>query len=186
MITLNPPHVALNDSRSNMTLNMTHNIPVSPNDSAGYIINRVRDINASSQLENVVFNCHGSPGGLQMGTGFSINQALLFRRWRGKVKKVWFYACSVARDSSCSCAPGAGTSGSAFCAAVARNARCYVLAPTELQVESAQEMRGLPPGSLDTFEGMLLSFDPDGNINWYKRYSSTYIDHRGQYVANPS
>jgi hypothetical protein len=192
MITLNPPHLVLNDSRSNMTLTMTYNIAVRPDDSAGYLINRVRSFGLSSPLENVVFNCHGGPGSLQMGWGFSINQAHLFRRWRNKVKKIWFYACRVARDSNSPCppnfcAPGTAVSGSAFCAAVARNAKCYVLAGTELQVESIEEVtHGLPPGSLDTFEGMLLSFDPDGNINWFRRYPSTYIDHTGQYHANPS
>ena len=175
MITLNPPHLALNDSRSNMTLSMTYSIPVRPHDSAGFIINRVIQINSSSQLENVVFNCHGFPGNLQMGTGFSINQAPLFRRWRNKVKKIWFYACSPAADSV----------GRAFCSAVAKNARCNVLASTETQVESAQQMLALPPGTLDTFEGLLLSFDRDGNINWNRRYPSTYIDHNGQYFANP-
>lgn len=162
MIYLDPPHVTLNDERSNMTLTMTYSIPVRASDSPRHVINRVARL-PERRLKNVVFNCHGSSGHMEMGLGFGIEQAALFRRWRGKVEKIWFYACSVAD----------GTDGVSFCAAVARNASCYVLASPAVQWESSEEMAGLPPGCLDTFEGLLFSFNERGFLGWSHAYPNS-------------
>ena len=177
MIFLESPHVALNDSRSNMTLSMNSSIAVQPGDTPTQFLNKVV-VEANKQpISNLVFNCHGSPGSLQMGTGVTVADVDTFRRLRGKVAKIWFYACS----------PASGGAGNDFCARIASTVHCYLLASTETQVETiAQVTQGLPTGTLDTYEGLLLCFSPDGTVGWSRRYPSTYqTTNPSGWYANP-
>jgi hypothetical protein len=147
-----------------MTLQMDHVIRTGPRDSIGYVINRIAARCGSQRMKNVVFNCHGEPAYLYTGRGIGMNQVPLFIRLRGKVEKIWFYACSVAGQPQ----------GLTFCAEVAKQARCYVLASPDDQSESDEEEKfGLPFNSLDTFEGKLISFDPAGQVNWTRTYPNT-------------
>lgn len=163
MIRLRSPSLVVNDSRSNMVLRMNHVISAGPRDSVGFIINQIAArANRRRPLKNVVFNCHGSPNFLQVGWGISRSDAPLFSRLRGRVEKIWFYACR----------PAGLRVGLAFCSRVAVSARCYVLASPDTQWESAAQMAGLPFNSLDTFEGKLISFDRNGNVSWTRTYPS--------------
>lgn len=167
MIILAPPHAVLNDARSPMRYRMQftytfekHNTPQQT------LVDRV--LAAASRcpggvLQNLVINCHGLEGYLDLGVGFVADDAPLFEAWRGKVRKIWIVACLVGQR-----APGARTS---LPAAMARAAQCYVLASTERQVDHRRE---LPYGRLDTYEGLVLCFGPDGRLSWSRRYPSTY------------
>jgi hypothetical protein len=170
MITLASPSLAVNDSRSNMTLRMDYVVSTRPRDSIGYVINQIAARCAHQRLRNVVFNCHGNTARLQIGWGITLQSVPLFGRLRGQVDKIWFYSCAVASRRE----------GLWFCAEVAKQAQAYVLASPENQHESIEEQtRGLPFNSLDTFEGKLISFDRTGRVNWTRRYAAT-----GE--ANPS
>jgi hypothetical protein len=70
-----------------------------------------------------------------------------------------------------------------FCSEIAKAAQCYVVASTELQVIGSN--RTLPYGCLDTYEGLVLSYGPDGSVTWSHRYPSTYKRGTGGWAKNP-
>lgn len=110
-------------------------------------------------LENVVLNCHGSSGTLELGQGFDLRHLALFAAWRGRVRKIWLHACAVASDAA----------GRRFCSGLARTVGCYVLAATEKQCDFVISH---PRDMLPSYEGTLLCFDPRGMISWRHRYPS--------------
>jgi hypothetical protein len=69
-----------------------------------------------------------------------------------------------------------------FCSEIAQAAQCYVVASTELQVIGVN--RVLPYGCLDTYEGLVLSYSPDGSVSWSHRYPSTYQQSGGGWHQN--
>lgn len=169
MITLNSPHMGINDLRAPAFVQMFRTIDVTCDASPGSVIQTVVRIAAETptrKFTDVVFSCHGNSGSLQVGTGFDRSSTQLFTAWAGLVKKIWLRGCMVALTSP-------NGDGYAFCSEIARAARCHVVASTELQVTHTR--RRLPYGQLDTFEGLVLSFGPAGNITWSRRYPSTYI-----------
>lgn len=173
MITIEAPHMGLNDERAPATVQMWNTWNVSKTENRQHIIDWVANVARGApggKLKNVVFSCHGNAAYLQMGEGFDRSHTALFRTWAGLVEKIWFRGCLVALIAT----PGAANSGDGnlFCSEVARAAQCYVVASTELQV--AAPGRVLPYGKLDTFEGLVLSYGPAGNVTWSQRYPSTY------------
>lgn len=180
MITLEQPSMALNDERhGHMTVRMWNTWGVRRNDTRQHIIDWVATVATRAQgrkLKNVVFSCHGAPGYLEMGEGFQREHATMFSRWAGLVEKIWFRACSVALIEG----SGTNSDGNLFCSEIARFGRCYVVASTETQWTRPTigdvVWRGghhrLPFGQLDSFEGLVLSYGPDGNVTWSQRYSS--------------
>jgi len=171
MITLESPHMGLNDPRAPATVRMWNTWSIRKTETRNHIINWVAAVARGApggKLKNVVFSCHGNAGFLQMGEGFDRAHTAVFRGWRGLVDKIWFRACLVARIRT----PGAAGDGNLFCSEVASAAQCYVVASTELQTEVSG--RVLPYGQLDTFEGLVLSYGPGGNVTWSHRYPSTY------------
>jgi hypothetical protein len=169
MISLASPHMGVNDPRAPVKVRMWNTWNIKKAEKRAHIVNWVAAVARTApggRLKNVVFSCHGSAASLQMGQGFKRAHAGMFRAWAGLVDKVWFRACSVARIQK------KGSNGHLFCSEVARAAKCYVVASTEFQVDPTG--RVLPYGQLDTFEGLLLSYGPDGKPSWSKRYVSTY------------
>ncbi|WP_305984645.1 hypothetical protein [Roseibium sp. MMSF_3544] len=61
--------------------------------------------------------------------------------------------------------------GHAFIRAFARLTGCYVVAATEMQASNRQSY---PHGQMDSYEGLVLSYDPQGTISWRRRYPSLY------------
>lgn len=185
MITLEAPHVGLNsiDTWSEVRMWRTPRRV-----EATKTCQQVLDVAISyaaraseGKIKNLVFSCHGLPGYLQIGTGIRQANVNEFRSLRGLVDKIWFHACLVAgRNAS------GQRVGNRFCSGIARAARCYVVASTELQVGTTGRI--LPYGKLDTFEGLVVSYGPEGDVTWRHRYPSTYQrvpGDRGTYVQNP-
>jgi hypothetical protein len=173
MITLDAPNMGLNDARAPARVTMWNTWDVNASESREHIIDWVAHVARNApggKLKNVVFSCHGNASIVEMGQGFNRSHATLFAGWAGLVEKIWFRACLVARIST----PGSPTfgDGNLFCSDIAKAARCHVVAPTELQTEFSG--RVLPYSRLDTFEGLLLSYGPNGNVTWSTRYPSTY------------
>ncbi len=54
------------------------------------------------------------------------------------------------------------------------DARCYVYASTEEQ----RNRGGYSIGQMPTFEGLCLSYSPNGQVSWSHRYSSNWEDNR--------
>lgn len=168
MITISPPHAALNDPRAPAIARMRYTYFVGRTESRRDIIERIvhaASLTPRERLSSVVISCHGSAGHLTLGEGFGTAHASLFSAWRGKVHKVWLRACRVAeRDAA----------GGSLPAAIARAARCHVVASTEPQTE--RPGRRLPYGRLDTFEGWVVSFAPSGRVTWDERYPSMWYE----------
>lgn len=187
MITLDSPHVGLNDHRAPATVRMWKTLNVTSYDTPDYLtrkISQIADMAPGGKIKNLVLSCHGNTGYLQMGTGIDRQHVHLFRRLAGKVDKIWFRACRVVAVQT----PGSLTSGDGnlFCAEIARAAGCYVIASTEGQV--ADTNRVLPYGRLDSFEGLVLCYGPAGRVTWSRRYPSTFqwsSAFPGSYTQNP-
>jgi len=187
MITISSPSMCLNDSRSNRLYTMDVTQAVQPTDSQQSMVN---DVVAAAgratggKIENLILNAHGTPGSFQIGTGLSASTMAPWAGVKGKVFKIWFRGCLVARIAGAQTAShGDGAAlraygvnsgdGHAFISAFARLTGCYVVAPTEMQ-SAARQRSSYPRGQLDSYEGLLLSYDPQGNISWQHRYPSLY------------
>lgn len=189
MIVLEGPHMGLNDSRSTNKVQMWNTWDVQVNETLSHMLGWVAEVARRApggKLKNVVFRCHGAPAYLQCGAGITRSDTGSFSAWRGLVEKIWFSACRVGYIT-----PGSGSNpgpasgdGNLFCSEIAQAAQCYVVASTELQVIGAN--RRLPFGRLDTYEGLVLSYNPRGEVSWSERYASTYERGAGfGWVQNP-
>lgn len=162
MITIQQPAIAINDSRDFAFANMWKKYAACGNTPRETIINDVARIARSARggtVKNIVFCCHGSPGFLQLGQGFDRSHSGLFSAWAGLVEKIWIRACNFAQIQL----PNSTTTGDGniFCSEIARNARCFVTASTELQYTN--RTTALPFGRLDCFEGLVMNYGPAGN-----------------------
>ena len=188
MITLEGPHMGLNDPRTTNQVRMWNTWNVTTTETVAHMLSWVAQVARSApggKLRNLVFRCHGGPASLQMGAGINRSHTAQFRAWRGLVDKIWMSACLVGRV-----VPGTGGNpgpasgdGNMFCAEIARAAHCHVVASTELQVIGTNRI--LPYGCLDTFEGLVQSWSPSGAVTWSRRYPSTYQRASGGWARNP-
>jgi len=189
MITLEAPHMGLNDPRSPSRVNMWNTWDVKENETVVHMLEWIATVartkaegNPEGKLKNLVFNCHGGPASLQMGEGIEFFDTRKFRRLEGLVEKIWFNACEVAK-------PGTGPDdGLRFCSEIAKAAQCYVLASDTKQADRLNFFWWtdieLPFGKLGTFEGTLLSFGPTGKVTWSHTYPAPE-DWLGRPEANP-
>ena len=125
------------------------------------------------KLKNLIIQCHGAPGRLAIGSsGFDRNNIGLFQGLAGLVEKIWVVACQPAYiDPTCGSNTACLTDGNLFISEMARHAQCYVVASTETQIDYAQTY---PFGQLPSFEGLVLSYGPGGNVTWSHRYPSSH------------
>jgi hypothetical protein len=124
------------------------------------------------KVKHLVLSCHGRPGYLALGEGFSRNHLALLTAWRGLIEKIWLPNCEVARARD----------GHAFCSTLARTVGCYVVAPTELQCDPAIT---LAPDQMTSFEGLVVGYDSSGNLSWSHRNRSAWTNSQGQCVNVP-
>ncbi|MEO3432300.1 hypothetical protein [Inquilinus sp. CAU 1745] len=190
MITLEEPHMGLNDSRTPNEVQMWNTWNVTQTETVQHMLDWVAEVARGApggKLKNLVFRCHGAPAYLHCGAGIRRTDTPRFSAWRGLIEKIWFSACQVGYitpHNGRGCAPGpAQGDGNMFCSEIAQAAQCHVVASTELQVIGLD--RTLPYGKLDTFEGLVLSYNPAGQVSWRHRYPSTYEVETGRWVRNP-
>lgn len=186
MITIASPSVALNDDRSPILYYMDHDIAVHPDDSQQAIVDSVLSIcerQDGGAIQELVVNTHGLPGSLLLGTGLNVNTLGPWQGLRGRVSKIWFTGCLVARVMPAD--PSSGDysalrqanvtrgNGDAFMQAFAISTGAYCLAPTEIQGSGYNRTDWpCPRGRIDTYEGLLLSYNPRGRLHWRRRYPS--------------
>lgn len=62
--------------------------------------------------------------------------------------------------------------GNVFCSSLAKKVQCYVVAATETQLELPVTV---PMDMMTSFEGLVLSYGPEGNVTWSNRNPSTFV-----------
>lgn len=169
MFALEQPAMALNDTRVNNTVQMTITRLVQPNEGVSGILGAViaaAKAQPDGKLKNLVFNCHGLPGQLQMGVGIDRSLTNRFSMLviddKPIVGVIYLRACLVARIDG----PGSPTDGNLFCCEIAKSAKATVVASTALQQTRYKKSAGMsiPYGMLDRFEGTTLFYGPEGNV----------------------
>ena len=180
MIAISQPALGLNshhDHHVHVQMWNTGNVPATKTavEIAQWILIVARSA-PGGRLKNMVFSCHGSPGNIGIGTGIRLSDVPAFSRLvvggRPLVEKFWFRCCSVGLIPSATTSPN----GHMFCSAFAQATKAYVVASTETQWSRG---RTLPFGTLDGFEGLVLSYGPSGNVTWSHRYRSGWTRNDG-------
>ena len=100
MITIDYPHMGLNDERAPVFVQMWNTWKVLKSDTKQHIVDwtaAVARSTSAGKLASIVICCHGAPGYLALGDGIGIDDVGLFEAWQGLVDKVWIRACLVAR-----------------------------------------------------------------------------------------
>jgi hypothetical protein len=129
-------------------------------------------------LNAVVLNCHGFYGtgmggktlggfGLNIGKGILRADTSKFTALAGMVGSIWITACGAARISG-----SPAGDGHAFCAEIARSSKAYVIAGTTRQIGTVW----LPQGYIDDYEGLVVRYNPLGNVDWHYDYGRSLLD----------
>lgn len=172
MITIEQPAMALNAADITRRYQMWNTWNLSPAETVPHIfdwVGTVADGAQGNKLRNLVINCHGAPGMLQLGVGgLWRSNVAWFERWRGKIDKIWLTACQPGFIQG----PGSASDGNLFVGEIAKAAQCYVVASTETQWFTTN--RVYPFGQIDSYEGLVLSYSPDGAVSWSRRYPSSW------------
>jgi hypothetical protein len=103
----------------------------------------------------VIFNSHGSPGIIHIGTGITLVDKSQFDKIKGKATEIWIIACQVAGGSS-SAVTGT-TAGQDFCQELSERTGAVVTASTRNQ---SVEEAALGYGEVDFYEGQTFIFRP--------------------------
>jgi len=137
-----------------------------------------------SHLENVVINCHGSPGYLYIGEikvktfdenmklskerfieGIGAENVALFSLLRGRIGTIWITGCQVAGGSGI-----VQRSGHTFLPQLATTVGCNVIAANVSQyVGAGLRIRLVPKDHIDDFEGTAYKWDANGNRTVFKQ-----------------
>ena len=169
MFALEQPSMALNDTRVDNTVQMAITRSVQPIEGVSSILGAVvaaAKAQPGGRLKNLVLNCHGLPGQLQMGVGIDRNLTNRFSMLvvddKPIVDVIYLRACLVARIDG----PGSQSDGNLLCCEIAQHAKATVVASTALQQTRLKKSAGLsiPYGMLDKFEGTTLVYGPKGNV----------------------
>lgn len=164
MFALEQPSMALNDTRVSGKYTMAINRTVKADEGISSILGAVVKAAGGTKegkLKNLIINCHGLPGELQLGCGITRDLTDRFRMLAPNdspmVGTIYLQACLVARIDG----PGSSTDGNLFCSAIAKNAKCPVVAST-----AKQHFAGADPayGQMDRYEGTVLVYGPKGNV----------------------
>ena len=116
-------------------------------------------------LNNVVINCHGSPGAIHVGGCGDGGRAIyaghtgVFKGVkRGSLGTIYIVACEVSQD------PDGNDWGTEFCRQLAINAGCFVVAANKIQsVDWWFDNINHPYGCIDDYEGVVSEFSPSGS-----------------------
>ena len=161
------PSMVLNDSRHESQLQMWNTRFVRETDTLANIFENIVAVAKGApggKLKNLIFNCHGHPGFLQMGEGIDRVSAIIFRmlsRPKPMVDTIWFRACQAARIEQPN-APVQGD-GNLFCSEIAQYAQCFVVASTTDQ-KAHKYVKVHPYGCIDEWEGTVLYYGRKGNV----------------------
>lgn len=118
-------------------------------------------------LETLIFNSHGMPGVILIGTTIDRTDcdAGKFKPILdgGYVKNIWIVGCEVAYIQNA----GSITDGNYFCYRFAQSTGAYVTAGTTIQKTQTVYpfgINGLPYGHIDNWEGQVFKWNPEGKL----------------------
>ena len=134
-------------------------------------IESVADSATGGYLRCVVFNSHGNPGRLSIGTGIGRGDTWTFSALKGKVRTIVVVACEVAEIQKAN----DWQDGNLFCCEIAKQSQAYVFASTALQTTGLYGIPvigGLPVNCVDEFEGDVYRWSPDGSC---RQVDNAYI-----------
>ncbi len=100
MITINSPSMCLNDARAAVNYTMDVTQTVSSSDTQRNIVDRVVAAAGRARggrIDNLILTAHGFPAFFQLGSGLSSGSMAPWADVKGKVFKIWFRGCLVAR-----------------------------------------------------------------------------------------
>jgi hypothetical protein len=182
MIKMRQPHMALNaEDVPGCKYKMWNTWDVAKTETPQHIMDWTANVAGGTSigyLRSLIINCHGYYGtgsdgkevggfGLSLGTGILRVDTPKFAALAPTVSSIWITACGTARISG-----SPDGDGNAFCSEIARAANAYVIAATTHQVGDLW----LPYGYIDDFEGLVVRYNPKGEIDWSHNYSRGLID----------
>lgn len=171
MITIPQNSLVINDARKSQTYNMKYTLTIDFSIlSKSWIVDASQFAARNTNISEIVINCKGGPGYLEIGNEkFELKDAHLFSKLKGfGINKIWFVTSELAQVQP----KGKNNrDGEAFISAIAKAADCYVVASSAKQTSS---VKNYPPNKLDSFEGLVKSFDPKGKISWHKDYGNQF------------
>ena len=159
MFDLVQPSIALNDEKLKASVEMWQSLCVRRTDTREYIINWTAGVARGApggKVKNIVINSHAFPAYLAFGQSFDLRHTYLFKNWKGLVENIWIPACFIALPVN-----GKTGNGHQFCSEIAVNANCNAIASTEEQWSAGKP---LPFGKLDTMEGYVVCYGPNGKV----------------------
>lgn len=175
MYRLERPSMALNDPRNHKRFQLWNTWDVRQNETRRHMAEWVAEVArgaSGGRLKHLVLNCHGAPGYLELGEGIRNQDVSAFASWRGLIEKIWIPACRVALIPT----TAGQADGNVFCSNLAKTVGCYVVASTETQCSLPGN---IPADMMPSFEGLILSYGPGGNVTWSSRNASTYTTSSG-------
>lgn len=119
----------------------------------------VADAATGGYLRSLIFNCHGDPGVLRMGTGIGRSETPLLADLAGKVHTIMIVACDVAQIGEAN----TWKDGNLFCAEFAKYSGAYVFASSALQSTGLYTVLGLPVNMVDEYEGDVYRYNPNAS-----------------------
>jgi hypothetical protein len=170
MFAIEQPSMALNDTNLDVVVRMEITKTIQPTEGISQILSHV--VNAAKgvpggKLKNLILNCHGDPGELHMGSGITRQLtdrfAMLAPDGKPLVETIYLRSCKVARIDG---GGGSSSDGNLFCSAIAKSAKCVVVASTATQTTGYRNSYAgaLPQNMLDIYEGTTLHYGPEGNV----------------------
>ena len=181
MFTLETPNMAVNDPRvagvappggvaPRRRFQMWNTWDIKPTEEREHIVDWVAKVARDApggKLRHLVLSGHGAPAYLAVGQGFGRANLPLFDRWKGLIEKIWLPNCTIAFIGATP-----AQDGNMFCSELAERIGGYVVAATETQCEAPVDV---PKYKMTSFEGLVLSYGPEGDVTWSSRNKSMWM-----------
>lgn len=168
MIKVPFPHMVLNAHNApGEEYRMYNSWKVSATTTVDEMVSNIADVARNApggKLETLIFNGHGGPGRIRVGTGITHDHVGKFRVLGDAklVERIWIVACKVARIKEA----GAITDGNQFCYRLAQEAGAFVRASSATQITYPDLLIAnfIPYGHIDEWEGEVFTWNPKGEL----------------------
>ena len=172
MFTLQQPSMAINDPRVSFckySMYNTWNIKASESREqiADWVATVAKGVHGG-KLKNLVINCHGNNAWLGLGQGFLQPNLSVLKKWKGLIEVIWLPCCKVAKVNG-------AYDGYKFCMDLAQFTGAVVVASPDNQ----RAFGNYGYGKVDTYEGLMVIFSPQGYVSDSVRFPSFPVPFMG-------